>query len=155
MSCAPSGPGRTVRDQQEVCHRARETAVAIGKRVDPYGAMMEAHRELVERVATMFKLGYSVCAQIFQHWSDLRGIDTDVLPGSPIRSRPAPGITEHPLVQTTCELARQQILVLSSKGPALAVDNIAQLPFIELPLRKDVLGDQPFGFVGVERGRAR
>lgn len=116
---------------------------------------MKTRCKLVERVAMMRKLGYSVCAQIVQHRSDLRGIDADVLPSIPIRSGPAPGFSEHPLVQSTGELARQQVPVRSSKRPTFTIQDVAQFPLVELPLCDDVLRDQSFGFVGVEWGRAR
>ena len=47
---SPSERGATQLVDQQVCHEARVTAVAIGKRVDLHEAMMKSHCDLVCRI---------------------------------------------------------------------------------------------------------
>ena len=68
----------------------------------------------------MFELRYGVLEQVEQRRLDARGIDADVLPGAAKRSRPAPGVAEHALVQAAHKLDAKQVLALARKGPALA-----------------------------------
>ena len=120
--------------------------------MDKHKLVVKSCCQLIRGHGIVFDLILGVLQQVPDAHRNLAPIATDILVALAVRSSPCPCIAEHLLVQLAQEHIIQNILLELALSPPGTLDDIELLPFIELTLRRDVLGLQALFFIRIKRG---
>lgn len=111
---------------------------------------MEAKGDFIGWKAAVLDLVAHVVEQLFERNANVEPIDTDVFVGFAEVSGPAPGFTEHLLVQLTQEAFGEDILALLAR-PFVAVNDVELFPLVEFSLRGEMTRNQTGQFISIQR----
>jgi hypothetical protein len=130
-------------------------AVSVRKSVDQHQLVMKTYGDFVrgQDVAIDTKLG--VVEQLAQSCGNLLPVAADILARLTKGARSFPGLAEHAFVQIAAEALRKHRRSPPAFEPFQRAQNVGLLPFIKLPLRGDVSGNELRGFVWIERRLTR
>lgn len=129
-------------------------AVAVRERVYPHQPVVEPAGDLVRGIGRVRDLHPGVLAQLVQLDADMFLGDAEVLVAGAKPPGPFPHPAEHAPVQVADEGFVQDVLRARAREPLHRRDDVFLFEAVKLLARGDVRGDEPFRFVGIERGRA-
>ncbi len=136
--------------EHDVGDQPRMPTVAVGEAVDRDQAVVKARRRFVERVGAMLDPVARVGEEIPQPRCDLLGRDAEIPFRSSERACPAPGLVEHAAMELAQELLAEDVPFPGGDEPGYGARHVGLLPLVELFLRRDVRGQQPFDLVRIE-----
>lgn len=141
--------------QQAIRYQPRVPAIAVRKRMNHHQLMVKSHCNFIDRENFVIDPKLRVVEQLAKPGRNLPPITTDVFVRPPECAGPFPGFSEHVLVQHAAERFREHGGTSISLEPFHGADDIRLLPFVELPLRRNVFGNELRGFVWIKRSLAR
>src|SRR6266702_2515362 len=151
-----AAPGKTrlpeQMHQQDIGHQPGMAAIAVGKGMNRRETVMEADCNLVGGIAAMLQPGGGIGAESAQFRGNLPCRHADILAGSPVFSRPAPDVTEHPFMQTLDETIGEDVTRSAAEGPDLGFGDVLLFPAVKFGPRGDMGEQQSVRLIRVERG---
>ncbi len=111
---------------------------------------MKARCNFIDRFGVVFNLRLDVAKQVSKFYCNKAWIDADVLFRCSKLTSPSPRSSEHVLVKVFGKSDRKRVKVLARKSPALALEDVLLLPFIQLPLCNDVRWNESATLIRIE-----